>query len=141
MFSWIFGSSATNLAWTPHRHSFSFPPMYVTIVLLVGSICRYCQSLGLWESALHIRFASYFALKMRSLALPDRYVSEQSIRLSCFPAVYCSPQCSSKLCFRVLAGLYLSSQLVAVPTLAHQTTSSQLSCCHSSHLWSSSATI
>ena len=74
--------------------------------------------------------------------LPDGCVSEQSIRSSCFPAVRCSPQCTLKLCFGVLAELYLSSQLVTVPTPAHQTTSAQLPQCHLFlSLWSSKVTI
>lgn len=122
-----FSSNITNQAWTSYICSFPFPPVCANDFLFVAS-----TTMGrAWDSESLLFVPGLLGIFLGNGAtLPDCCVSEQSIRHSSFAAVHCSPRCTLKLCFSVLASLYLSSQLVAVPAAAHQTTSAQLPCCH-----------
>lgn len=126
IFSRRFSSNVTNQAWTSYICNFPFPPVCANNFLFVAS-----TAMGrAWDSESLFSVPALPGICLENGAtLPDCYVSEQSVRHSCFSAVHCSPQCTLKF-FSVLASLYLSSQLVAVPAAAHQTTSAQLSCCH-----------
>lgn len=115
-------------------------------LLRVGSLCvlslpSVCMAIALFflvsdgvvrihdcRSRLFIRSAWYSALK-NQVSSHDCSMSEQSARLSQFPAVHCSLQCPLKLCCSVIVVVCMSSQLGTVSTSAHRPADAQLSRC------------